>query len=253
MKKVTKIITLLNQFSDARDIIKNSLKLYQKLDIVWEILFVCEMPLFDIPSFFNSHDNSIDKDKIKDEISHILKKLNINESIAIFVYIDDSLDRVKRLIYSDKDMIITGYKSGIYKDILKDIKNPLLVVKNSKISKKSITILDLNSDFKECLNKTHFLFSDIENFLLYDYKFIIDPSMPSQLQNSKEFENLNRKRFKEILNFSSLDGDFFIDDSIDNKKVVDYLSTKHSNLIIDCTGSKNTYLVENLNSNVLYI
>jgi len=182
VKDVTKIITLINDIKEAKTLIKRSFALSERLDIVMEIIFVCELPMFDIPLFFKGSDKSIDKEKIKTTLKHILKELKIDKDIAVFVYIDDSVDRVNHLIKSNLDLIVLGYKEDILKEFLKDIKNPILTIKRAKEVKSAVTIMNLNSNYKKCLSISNYLFSDIKNSILYDYRFVIDPSMQIDLK-----------------------------------------------------------------------
>lgn len=252
MENVTKVITLINELKDAKSLIQNSFDISKRLDIVMEIIFVCELPLFDIPSFFKSSDDTIDLNRIKNEINNIIKDLDIKKDIAIFVYIDDSLDRVKHLIQSPHEIIIMSYKKSISKMILENINNPILIMKKDKDIKSSITIVNFSSKYKSCLINSNYLFPEIQNSIIYDYRYIIDPTMQSDLQNIKELEDENRKKFKEILDYSSLDGDFFIDNSISKDKLIGHIAKSEVDLVIDCTNNHDISFAKELDCNLLY-
>jgi len=238
--KIKRIVAVLNSFDLAPTILEKTLSFAKRYDSIVEVIYIHEKPLFDIPDFFISAekrgDDLLDKDRVKDEIKNLILSLEHKEDIATFVYINDTEDRVANLIKDDKDsLIITAYHEKITNKLLKKVANPTLVLKNqSKIYNNIAICINASSDVKECINSAKYLYSECTISLLYDYKFIVDPSMELDLQNIADIEKLQRDQFSDIKKRNNLDGEFFVDGSFLADNLINHIKEKDFDLVIDC-------------------
>jgi len=250
-----RVVALLNSLEFALDILKKAIFFAQKDNSAIEILYVHEKPLFALPDFFKLNNNSdeLDKERVKTEIKGVLESLGYEKDVAIFVYIDDTEDRVDNLIKDDDSVIIvTSYHEKITKKVIEKVSAPILVLKNSKESYKNIAIcINSSCSAKKCISLTKDLFNDSSVYLMYDYRFIVDPTMELDLQNVALIEQAQRERFQAIKNESELDGEFFVDSSFSADNLIEHINEKNFDLVIDCLNDSNL-LIDDISNNIFF-
>ena len=234
-----KIIALINHKEDLKPLLSSALDLSIKDNLLLEILFVIETPLIYFPHYKLDEDENIDKEALKDEIKKILNTLNATKDIAIFVYIDDTLDRLKYLLKDDiNSLILTAYTPKITPKLCQKIKNPILCIKDDKKISDIKIVCDLIHSPQKAFELLSMLFHKSKISLLYNYSYIIDPSIEADIQNNPKLELLNREKFDEYKNELGVDGEFFVNSGFGSKKLLEHLNrgdqdllALHSNLI----------------------
>lgn len=234
-----KIIALINHKEDLEPLLSSALDLSRKDDLLLEILFVIETPLIYFPHYKLDSDENIDKGALKDEIKKILNELNATTNIAVFVYIDDTLDRLKYLLRDDEDsLIFTAYTPKITPKICLKTQNPILCIKDDKKITDIKIVCDLIHSPQKAFELLSMLYKGSKISLLYNYSYIIDPSMEADIQNNPKLESLNREKFDEYKKELGVDGEFFVNSGFGSKKLLAHLnqgdqdlSALHSNLV----------------------
>jgi hypothetical protein len=126
------------------------------------------------------------------------------------------------------------------------------VLKNKKGTYSSIAIaINSNSDALKCISLAKELFKSSQIFLMFDYRFVVDPSMELDLQNVTEIENIQRDRFEDIKSKSGLDGEFFIDGSFLADNLIQHINEKDFDLVMDCLNDGNL-LTDHISNNIFF-
>jgi len=175
-----RVIVLLNDFNNIEILLKKAMDFSKLHKTVLEIVYVHEEPLFDVPDFFLS-DESIDEDtvdevKIKKIIQIYLDALNPTEKHAIFVFTDDTVDR---LLSHAKDnehtLIITDYHEEITPALMVKTSYAYWIIKGQQEHyEKMVLPLDLKANADLCIETTKDIFKDIPMTLVHDYRYILD-------------------------------------------------------------------------------
>ncbi len=253
-RNFTKIIAVLNDFSLVDTLLKKTFDFAYENGASIEILYVHESPLFDIPDYFRGDTKGeLDKEKIKQKIKDKVATLKPKRDPAIFVQIDDTADRVWALAREDQSyLVITAYHDGITHKIVDKISQPILVLK-SPIDryKKLALILNATHTSIHCIEevKSHFKESDIH--LLYDYRYVVDPSMEVDLQNMQIIEQAQREAFEKIKQESGLEGDFFIDGSFFGNDLLEFIQTKAFDITYLCSQGDDFFVSDTLAEELL--
>jgi len=198
-KSFDKVLIVLNSFDNIDNILQSTLKLTNQQNAILEILFVYEKALFELPTIFSHEDTSIDKNKIKKEIKEKLHEHKLSDKCAIFIYIDDTLDRVLTLTEDQENLlIVTPYHKDITTKLLKKSSASFLILKNKNNSFKDIIMpVDLSKETILCIKRAKNLFPNSTIRLIHDHNFII----------SKELREEEQKRYEELKREVGLDGD----------------------------------------------
>ena len=254
LKDINKIIIHLSDLDEANLVLKKGLHVAQNHQASVEILYVHESPLFEVPDYFLSKKREgLDTEKVKDEIEAKVKELAPEIEVAIFVKIDDTADRIWALARNHTNtLVITAYHEKITQTIITKITQPVLVLKSeTNTYEKLALLLNTNSNDIECVDdiKTHFNKSDIH--LLYDYRYVIDPSMDVGLQNIQLIEQAERKSFEEIKEKSGLDGEFFVDGSFLGDDLVQYVQAKRVDIVVACANEEDFFVADTITSKLL--
>jgi hypothetical protein len=177
-----KVLVVLNTLQNIDVVLKKALKIVSDLESILEILYVHESSLFSL------EDNSIDRDKIKKEIKSL-----VPDECAIFVYEDDTVDRVINLVNTQEDLlIVTAYEESITAKLIDQVSKSFLVIKNERIlARDTIMIVDLNNHIVECINLVKELFKGSDIKLLYDNTSIISKEL--QVQECKKYETIKKE------------------------------------------------------------
>ncbi len=255
---INKIVIVLNELSMTKALLQRAFSFASEKGTVVEILYVHERPMFDVPNFFqlkkNKTDDTLDKEKVKQSIKNTIATIENSKECAIFIFVNDTVNRVLALIKDDKQtLIITPYHQKITQNLVKKIPLPILTIKNEYSKYKNILLyLNANSRSDECVlqTKTLFLHSNIR--LLYDYRYVVDPSIDIDLQNIQEIEKMQRESFEKLKKQSALDGDFFVDSSFFEDSLVKYLQKEEYDLIVICSHEGDFIISDSITLELLH-
>jgi len=89
------------------------------------------------------------------------------------------------------------------------IQNPILCIKDDKKITNIRIVCDLIHSPKIPFDLIKRLYPNSNISLLYNYSYIIDPSMEADIQNNPKLEQLNREKFNEYKKELGVDGEFF--------------------------------------------
>ncbi len=250
----TKIIAVLNDFSLADVLLKKAFDFAYANGASVEILYVQELPLFDIPDYFRSDtEDSLDKEKVKQEIKNKVVALNPKREPAIFIEIADTADRVWALSRDvEETLIITPYHDSITSKVIDKVSQPLLVLKTQVDSYQKLAfVLNATGESITCIEdvKSHFKESDIH--LLFDYRYVVDPSMELDLQNVEFIEKAQREAFEKIKKESGLEGEFFVDGSFFGDDLVQYIQEKAFDITYLCSRGDDFFVSDTLADELL--
>ena len=199
-----KIVAVLNDFDKIDPVLDRAVAMASEQKAVLEVLFVLEMPLFTVPDFFLPEENKkrdqIDKTKIHDTIREKVEALGYKDACAIFVFIDDTADRVAAYTEDRSGtLIISYYHEKISEEMLKKSHPSVLILKNDRLENRNISMpVELDKSAKACIGLTRTLFADSTIRVMYDNHYLTDRE---QTEEQKEaFE-----RFKTEM---GLEGDY---------------------------------------------
>jgi len=138
-----KIIAVLNHFDQSDLVLGRAVRLAKEQNAPLEVLFVYETPLFSLPDFFlrleAKEKETIDKAKIKQEIEERVRALGYNEAYAIFIFIDDTADRVAAHTHNETEtLVVSAYQRTISEELAQTCRSPLLVLKGDQKEEKVI-------------------------------------------------------------------------------------------------------------------
>ena len=199
-----KIVAVLNHFDQADMVLGRAVKLAKEHNTPLEVLFVYETPLFSLPDFFllleAKEKETVDKAKIKEEIEERVRALDYGEACAIFIFIDDTADRVAVHTHDETDtLVVSAYQHTISEALVQKCRSPLLTLKHDRKEEKRISLpIELNAYTEKCIEMTQTLFPESTIRLIYDNHYLADKE---ENEAQKEaFENLKAK--------TGLEGDY---------------------------------------------
>ncbi len=257
-----RVLALINREEDISSVLERSIEVARGDDAVLEVLFVHETHLLDLPDFFKPSflkEDGIDETEVKDVIKDQLKTLGYMEDVAIFIKIDDSVDRVKEL--SDQDtLVVSAYVKGVSEALTKKLKTPLLILKKgSKKYEKILIPVDLSDRSKVCVERAKERFSGAHFRILYDYRYpyelvmadvnFMDVPLPDPIftkEVSQDMKEAAQKRYYQFLDEMHIDGDFIEDESGVDEDLNLYLQKHPCDLLFICTNSQSDLLDESV-------
>lgn len=247
--KIQKIIAVLNDFTLSERVLEKAFDFATRYGAVVEVLYVHETPLFAVPDYFASTEGEgVDKEKIREALKEKVSHIAGERKVAIFVNVDDTEDRVAHLTGDDKDvLIITAYHDKITQKLIDKVSQEVLVIKNETSTyAKMALILDVNTLSLSCIKNTQAIFPDTHIHLLYDYRYVVDPSMEMDLQNVQIIEDAQKKAFEEVKEKSGLEGDFFIDGSFFGDDLIQYIQAKAFDIVYVCSHGDDFFVSDTL-------
>jgi len=175
-----KIVAVLNDFDKIDPVLERAVAMALEQKAILEVLFVLEMPLFTIPDFFLPEGykkrDQIDKTKIHDAVKERVETLGYKDACAIFVFIDDTADRVASYTEESKEtLIVSHYHEKISEEILKKSRPSVLILKNNLDKNRTISMpVELDESAKACIELTRRLFADSTIRVIYDNHYLTD-------------------------------------------------------------------------------
>ena len=220
-----KTVVLLNTLEDMGNVLQKGVNFSQEHNTILEVLFVHEAPLFKLPDIFtlNKEDNSLDKERIKKAITTELSSLNPNEKHAVFVYVDDSLNRLKNIAKEPKEtLVITPYQQEVTPTLIEETSYAFWILKELKESYKKILLpTDLKEPTMKAINYALHLFDRSKLFLVHDHRYLIDTlvvqadylnvtplTSPITVVLNEEIKEAHQKEFENYLKEFGIEGEF---------------------------------------------
>lgn len=246
-----RVIVLLNDFNNIEILLKKAMDFSKLHKTVLEIVYVQEEPLFDIPDFFLS-DESIDEDavdevKIKKIIQIYLDALNPTEEHAIFVYIDDTVDR---LLTHAKDtehtLIITDYHEEITPALMVKTSYAYWIIKGEQERyEKMVLPLDLKENAGSCIETAKHLFKDVPMTLVHDYRYVLDVlamredylnvvplTTDVDLELNEQLKIQQKEMLETYKNKYNVEGHFMEGEGLLDEDLIEYIQKEKFNLTV---------------------
>ena len=196
-----KIVAVLNDFDKADLILGRAVRWAKEQNAALEILFVHEAPLFTLPDFFHHRENkTLDKTKIREELQERVEKLGYDAACAIFVFVDDTADRVAAHTDGERDtLVVAAYHKSLSEELVEKCYPPLMVLKNDRRTTEKISLpIELDEETKNCIEMTRSLFVQSSIHLIYDNHYLTD----------KEENEARKKRFEALKEETGLEGSY---------------------------------------------
>ncbi len=220
-----KTVVLLNTLEDMENALQKGVNFSKQHNTILEILFVHEEPLFELPDIFrlNREDNTLDKESIKKEISTQLLALTPNEKYAIFVYVDDTLNRLKNLAKEPKEtVVISPYQKEITPTLIEETSYAFWILKAPKESYNKILLpTDLKEPTMKAINYALHFFDKSRLFLVHDHRYLVDTlvvqadylnvtplTSPITVELNEEIKEAHQKEFENYLKEFGIEGEF---------------------------------------------
>jgi len=220
-----KTVVVLNTLDNMTNALQKGVNFSKQHNSVLEVLFVHEEPLFELPDIFtlNRENNSLDKESIKKEITKQLLELNPNEKYAIFVYIDDTLNRLESIAKEPKEtVVITPYQKEITPTLIEETSYAFWVLKEPKESYNKILLpTDLKEPTMKAINYALHLFKQSKLFLVHDHRYLVDTlvvqadylnvtplTSPITVELNEEVKEAHQKEFENYLKEFGIEGEF---------------------------------------------
>ena len=220
-----KTIVLLNTVDNMENALQKGVDFSKQHNTILEVLFVHEEPFFELPDIFilNREDNSLDKESIKKEITKQLLAFNPNDKYAIFVYIDDTLDRLETIAKEQKEtVVITPYQKEITPTLIEETSYSFWVLKETKESYDKILLpTDLKEPTIKAINYALHIFKKSKLFLVHDHRYLMDTlvvqadylnvtplTSPITVELNEEIKEAHKKEFENYLKEFGIDGEF---------------------------------------------
>jgi len=243
-----KTVVLLNTIDNMKNAIQKGVDFSKQHNTILEILFVHEEPLFELPDIFRlkREENSLDKESIKKEITKQLLELSPNEKYAIFIYIDDTLNRLKNIAKEPKKtVVITPYQKEITPTLIEDTSYAFWVLKEPKESYNKILLpTDLKEPTLKAMNYALHLFKQSKLFLVHDHRYLVDTlvvqadylnvtplTSPISVELNEEVEKAHKKEFENYLKEFGIEGEFIEASGEVDEDLIEYTKKNGFNLL----------------------
>jgi len=243
-----KTIVLLNTTDNIKNALQKGVNFSKQHNTILEILFVHEEPLFELPDIFRlkREENSLDKESIKKEINRQLLELNPNDKYAIFVYIDDTLHRLKSIAKEPKEtVVITPYHKDITPTLIEETSYAFWVLKETKESYKKILLpTDLKEPTMKAINYALHIFQGSKLFLVHDHRYLVDTLLvqadylnvapitsPLTFELNEEIKEAHQKEFENYLKEFGIDGEFIEANGEVSEDLIEYTKQHEFDLL----------------------
>jgi len=244
-------VLLLNSMDKIDYLLAKAVEFSNRHNTTLEILYVLEEELFELPDYFLSDEKiaeeRIDKEKIKAKLQGHLQAFEHAKKAAIFVYVNDSVDRVLHHGLEHKDILfITSYHESLSKELLKKTPYSFWMIKNELENYKNIVLpLDLKGRGKEVISATQHIFEKMHLTLVHDFRYLIDvtsmqidylETVPVITPEMIEINEIRKKEQKEIFEALkkefNLEGIFFEDDDALDETLMKFIEENQFDLTV---------------------
>lgn len=266
MKHIFKdTIVLLNDLENMEMLLKKGIEFSRSHKVPLQVMYVHETPLFQMPDIFLSKEKrvegSLDKERVKIEIENTLQSLAFHEKYAIFVYENDTLNRLKTLLRDRKEvLIITRYQEELLAKLIEKTPYAFCIVKASQATYQKIALpVDLDDNFQKCIETSNQLFSKGKLKLIYDYRFMQENFMVSEeymgvaatstqteVEVAEVLKESQRERFNEYLEAYKVEGAFLEGEEVMYEDLVKYIANNQYDLTLLYRNTNEPFFSPNL-------
>ena len=257
IKNIKKIVAVLNDFEKAEAVLAKAFLFAKAEDATVEVIYVHEVPWFALPDYFvlesQKGKDTLNKAQVRKEIRQRIAALEYDKECTLLTYIADTASRVAhRVKDAENTLIVTAYHDTLSETLLKNVVQPVLFAKTADTSYQDIVLnVTLEGQSKACIETAKSLFSESSLKLLYDYRYIVDPSMELDIQNLSIIEESQRKVFEGLKKHSDLEGTFFIDGTFEGEDLRGYLEKQAFDLMVVCARSSDFFGINPLAMDLL--
>jgi len=256
-----RVIVLVNDLEKMEILLEKGVVFANGHNAFLEVLFVHEVPLFEIPDYFLSEEKIaeglISKDKIHQEIEEVLKGLEIEKEPAILVYENDTVDRLLTLLKDTKEtLVVTAYHTSLSAKLVEETPYAFWFIKEDERDYNNIALpMELEDEFEKCIKLTQHLFPKGEITLLHDYRSMSAALMVSQdymggtpmpTQVDVELDQLFREKqlkiFNEYMEKYAVEGVFFEGEGVMYEDIMHYIQDNDFDLTVLYRNSNELFL-----------
>ncbi|OQX73526.1 MAG: hypothetical protein B6D59_05365 [Campylobacteraceae bacterium 4484_4] len=243
MQKVGRILVVLNECGMCDEVIKKSAELAKHLKAGVTILYVREEALFELPIY---HGEQSDLESVRKKLKSIAKEAGL-ENVAVFVYENDTIDRVSLEAERENDtLIITAYTPKLSYKLCKKAPAPVLVLKKAKTAyAKAVVSIDSVAETKRCLTFVRELFPRTALHLYQDYQYFsqpiadpfVDPmiepyDMSMDLIENNEMIQARKEAFYKLCEEEGVEGTFLMGEKTIDQNIAAFVSDKGADLLV---------------------
>jgi len=252
MKHIFKrVVVLLNDLNDRELLLTKGIAFAKEHQCTIEVIFVHEVPLFELPDYFRSDESireaTLDKAKVKQEILDTLESLSPENNYAVLVYENDTVDRLLTSLTDTKhSLVITRYHESLTNLLIEKTDYAYWVIKTEKSNYKNIILsVDLKDKSRKCIAFTKHVFADANIKLVHDYRYLLDTMIIREdymnvapittgmdIEINTEFKESQKKLFNKYLKEYALEGDFIEGDGALDEDLIDYIKTHNFDLTV---------------------
>lgn len=246
-----RVIILLNDLENMEVLLEKGATFANEHHALLEVLFVHEVPLFEIPNYFLSDEkiskSTLDKEKVKEQIECYLEDLNFAKEHVIFVYNNDTVDRLSTLLNNNtkEALVLTQYHQELSSELVEKTPFSFWIIKEDKTYENVAFPIDLEDKFKPSMSLMKHLFPQTKIELIHDYRYMLDPVVTSQdylivapVSTEVDME-LNRvvrekkiKIFNDYLEEYQLKGTFLEGEGVFNNDLIQYIEENNFDLTV---------------------
>ncbi|HHS93266.1 MAG TPA: hypothetical protein ENK82_07955 [Campylobacterales bacterium] len=244
-------IVLLNDLENMEMLLKKGIEFSLNHQVPLQVIYVHETPLFQIPDIFLSKEKrlegSLDKEVVKKGIEERIKALGSTNQYAVFVYENDTLNRLLSLVRGRREvLVITRYQEELLSKLIAKTPFAYCVLKASKgVYEKIALPIDLEDDFHKCIETTQHLFTNGKINLIHDYRFLQEnfmvsedymgvaaTSTQSELEVLESLKEIQKETFYDYLEKYNVQGAFLEGDDVLYEDVINYIKKNHFDVTI---------------------
>jgi len=261
----TDTIVLLNDLENMEMLLKKGIEFSVDHKVPLQVIYVHETPLFQIPDIFLSKEKrvegSLDKEVVKKEIEEKVKALGRGNEYAVFVYENDTLNRLLSLVKERKEvLVITRYQEQLLSKLIAKTPFAYCVVKESKGTYDKIALpIDLEDNFDKCIQTSQHIFTNGKINLIHDYRFLQENFMVSEdymgvaatstqaeLEVVESLKEVQKETFNDYLEKYNLQGAFLEGEDVLYEDIVKHIEKNHYDLTVLYRNEKEIFFTPSM-------
>ncbi|CAA6804174.1 MAG: Unknown protein [uncultured Sulfurovum sp.] len=245
-----RVVILLNDLEKMETLLKKGVAFSNEHDALLEVLFVHEVPLFEVPDYFLSDEkiakNTLNKEKVKEKIETYLEDLNFEKEHVVFVYNNNTVDRLTTLLSTNEDsLVLTQYHEALSSELIEETPYTFWITKENKPYENIAFPIDLKDKFRPYMPVVTHIFPEAKIELIHDYRYILDPIVTSQdylivspittevdIEVNKVRRDNQAETFKNYMEEFNLKGTFLDSDGVFNDDLIQYVQEHNFDLTI---------------------